>query len=115
MSDAAIRELDALRRYLRRKKTKTELTTLADSLALTDGDALDTVITSLGFGASTASAIARSCSRLQVLGVVEDLIAEMVRAGVTSWTETQSSQYQGEPAFVPVRFNGHTLNGEQVI
>lgn len=89
MSDA-LRRIDAVRRYLRRKKTLTELQTLADTLVTTDVDEVETIITSIGFGGGT-SGLLRGVDRLDLLGVVEALIAEMVTAGVTSWTAAQSA------------------------
>lgn len=93
MSDVArISALDGIRSYLRRTKSKTELEALADALITTDPEDLETVITTLGFGASTANAVMRAgIDRFQVLQQVEGLIREMVQAGVAAWTEAQSA------------------------
>lgn len=92
MSDARIGRLDAIRRYLRRTKTLTQLQTLADALISTDVDEIETVFVNVGFSSSNASALLRGVDRFDVLGVVEELISEMVNAGVTSWTAAESAE-----------------------
>lgn len=82
--------LEGIRLNLRRTKTKTELQTMASSLISVDPAEFETVLTNLGFGSSSASAQARGIDRFQVLKIVEELIIEMINAGVTSWTEAQT-------------------------
>lgn len=84
-------KLAGLRKYLRRNKTKTQLATLADSLYTADAATLETALTSAGFEGGSASGVLRGIDRYDLLNVVEDLHAEMVSAGVTSWTEAQSA------------------------
>jgi hypothetical protein len=90
MSTSSISSLEGIRLYLRRKKTLTELKTIADSLSSVDPAEFETVLTNLGFGSSNASGVVRGIDRFQVLQLVEGLIAEMIAAGVTAWTEAQS-------------------------
>lgn len=87
---SSISSLEGIRLNLRRTKTLTELKTIATSLSSVDPAEFETVLTNLGFGSSNASGVVRGIDRFQVLNMVEGLIAEMINAGVTSWTEAQS-------------------------
>jgi len=87
------RKLSALRRYLRRTKTRTQLATLADTLYSADTATLETAITSLQNDGIGASGVFRGIDRFDLLGVVEELLAEMDASGVTSWSTTQSAEY----------------------
>lgn len=85
------RQLDGLRMYLRRTQTRTQLATLSGQLVLTDGDDLETIFTGMGFSRTNSTSSLRGIDRLEVLGLVEQLIREMDTAGVTSWTAAQNA------------------------
>lgn len=101
------RRLSALRAYLRRTKTRTQLATLADSLYTADTATLEAAITSIGTDGMNVAGIARGIDRFDLLGVVEQLIAEMDAAGVTSWTTAESAAY-ARPLTVLADRTGHT-------
>lgn len=110
------RRLNAVQRYLRRNYTRSQLVTLNDAFftyAITSSqpDKLATILTSLNFGASGGTAALTGLQPLDVVDICEALIAEMDRAGVTSWTAAQSAEYDGPPAFHRVSYQLGALGG----
>jgi hypothetical protein len=81
--------LVGITKYLRRTKSKQDLKTLANQLFEIAQN--EVIFVSGNFEGASGSAQVRSYDKAQVLNVVEDLITEMVRAEVTSWTEEQSA------------------------
>jgi hypothetical protein len=115
VSDSAdLRRLDFARRYMRRTYTRAQIATLSDACMSAQGstDKLSTILISTNFGASGGTAALTGLQPFDLGAICEDLIAEMDRAGVTSWTAAQSAVYSGPPAFIGVDFNrGNYLNG----
>lgn len=110
------RRLNAVARYLRRNYTCSQLSTLNDAFftyAITSSqpDKLATILTSLNFGGSGGNAALTGLQPLDVVDICEALIAEMDRAGVTSWTAAQSARFDGPPAFHRVSFQAGNLGG----
>lgn len=89
MADSS--KLAGLRKYLRRSKTLAQLQTLATSLYSEDTSTLETALTSIGFEGGSSSGQLRGIDRFDLLNIVEDLISEMVNAGVTNWTSAESA------------------------
>lgn len=111
MSDADnSRRLDAIKVELRAESTRAELVTIKDAFwaaqfSSSDPNKLATILISTNFGASGGSAALAGLQPLDVVGICRELIAEMDRAGVTSWTTAQSAEYAGPSAFTPVKWN----------
>ena len=105
------RRLDAIRLELRAESTRAELVTIKDAFwaaqfGTTSPDKLSTILISTNFGASGGTAALSGLQPLDVVKICRELIAEMDRAGVTSWTSAQSAHYSGPSAFTPVNFGG---------
>lgn len=84
-----------IRSFLRRTYTLSQLQTLSLAIATSvitgDCSAVEVLLTNAGFEGGNAGGIARNVDRFDVGGICEELIAEMVQAGVTSWTAALSS------------------------
>ena len=83
------------RAVLRRTQTLTQLQTLSaairDSAITGDCSSVEVLLTNAGFEGGNAGGVARSVDRFSIGNICEELISEMVQAGVTSWTAAQSS------------------------
>lgn len=86
---AADEALAGLQKYFRRTKTLTELRALADQCAPIAQD--EVIITTAGIEGATGAGQARGYGKGEILNLLEDLITEMMSAGVTAWTDAQTT------------------------
>jgi len=81
--------LDGIRKFYRRTCTLAELQAKAMQCITIAED--EVVITSAGIEGASGGGVGRGYTKGEILNVLEDLIREMMAAGVTYWTDTQTS------------------------
>ena len=92
---AAPESKNYIRAFLRRTYTLTQLQALSLAIGASvitgDCSAVEVLLTNAGFEGGNAGGVVRGVDRLDIGAICEELISEMVQAGVTSWTAAQSS------------------------